>query len=248
MRFVAVIPARYASTRFPGKPLHPIAGKPLVQHVIERCQEVPGLADVVVATDDDRIAATAARHARVVMTRPEHPSGTDRIAEVATSVEADCYVNVQGDEPLIKPDSIAAVMNRLRDSEMSTAVTPLQQPEDLQNPNVVKAIVASNGFALYFSRRPVPYLRDHADSPSAVQLAAFPFKRHLGLYGYRREALFRIVAAPPSPLELAERLEQLRALELGIRIAVAHVEDPGIGVDVPTDVERVEQILRPRTS
>lgn len=243
MRIIGVIPARFASTRFPGKPLHLIAGKPLVQHVIERCRQSRSLAEVVVATDDLRIASAAQRFCRVVMTRDDHPSGTDRIAEVAQTIEADAFVNIQGDEPLIAPSVVDAVAALLPHAEMTTAVTPIRRLDDYENPNVVKAVVNQAGFALYFSRRTVPYLRDHASESPAKQLGAFPFLKHLGLYGYRRDALLRIVANPPSPLELAERLEQLRALELGIRIAVANVDHESIGVDVPTDVARVEAIL-----
>ena len=243
MRIIGVIPARFASTRFPGKPLHPIAGKPLVQHVIERCQLSRSLSEVVVATDDRRIADAAEPLCRVVMTRKDHPSGTDRIAEVAQSIPADAFVNIQGDEPLIPPSVIDAVAGLLAQAEMSTAATPIGRVEDYENPNVVKAVVSQAGFALYFSRRTIPYLRDHASDSPASQLAAFPFLKHLGIYGFRREALLQIVSNPPSPLELAERLEQLRALELGIRIAVARVQHESIGVDVPADVARVEAIL-----
>lgn len=247
MRILGVIPARYASTRFPGKPLHLIAGKPLVQHVIERCRLATSLAEVVVATDDDRIARVAAPFARVVMTRGDHPSGTDRIAEVASALSADGYVNVQGDEPLMDPDVIDAVAGLLSHAEMSTAATPIRRLEDYDNPNVVKAVVGVNGFALYFSRRTIPYLRDQANQPPAQQLACHPFLKHLGIYGYRRDTLISLVQHPVSPLELAEKLEQLRALEHGIRIAVATVEHEGIGVDIPSDVERVERILAGRT-
>lgn len=243
MRIIGVIPARFGSSRFPGKPLHPIAGKPLVQHVIERCQLSRTLAEVVVATDDRRIAEAAQPFCRVVMTREDHPSGTDRIAEVAQSVTADAFVNIQGDEPLIPPSVIDAVAALLAQAEMSTAATPIERIEDYENPNVVKAVVSQAGFALYFSRRTIPYLRDHASDSLAGQLAAFPFLKHLGIYGFRRDALLRIVSNPPSKLELAERLEQLRALELGIRIAVARVQHESIGVDVPADVARVEAIL-----
>lgn len=243
MRIVGVIPARYASTRFPGKPLHPIAGKPLVQHVVERCRLAHSLAEVVVATDDPRIANVAAAFSRVVMTRDDHPSGTDRIAEVASSLEADAYVNVQGDEPLISPDVIDAVARLLASADMSTAATPIRRLDDYGNPNVVKAVVGLDGHALYFSRRTVPYLRDLADKPAADQLAAFPFLKHLGIYGYRRSTLLSIVRHPPSPLELAEKLEQLRALEHGIRIAVATVDHESVGVDVPADVARVESLI-----
>jgi 3-deoxy-manno-octulosonate cytidylyltransferase (CMP-KDO synthetase) len=243
MRIIGVIPARYGSTRFPGKPLHLIAGKMLVQRVIERCRLASSLADVVVATDDERIARAVQPFARVAMTRADHPSGTDRIAEVARSLPADAYVNIQGDEPLMDPGVIDAVSALLTSAEMTTAATPLAGVAEYDNPNVVKAVVGVDGYALYFSRRTIPYLRDDAALPAADQLQAFPFLKHLGIYGYRAETLQRLVAFPVSPLEQAERLEQLRALEHGIRIAVARVHHDSVGVDVPADVARVEALL-----
>jgi 3-deoxy-manno-octulosonate cytidylyltransferase (CMP-KDO synthetase) len=244
MKVLGVIPARYASTRFPGKPLHPIAGKPLLQHVIERCRLARSLGEVIVATDDERIAALARRFCRVEMTSDRHPSGTDRIAEVAGRVACDAVVNIQGDEPLMDPAVIDAVAGALAGEGMSTAATPVRRPEDLESPNVVKVVVNASGRALYFSRRSIPFVRDAASRPVAEQLAAFPFLKHLGIYGYRREALLRLVQWPVSPLETAEKLEQLRALENGLQIAVVRVEHEGVGVDVPEDVARVEQLLR----
>ncbi|MFM1769824.1 MAG: hypothetical protein RJA22_2353 [Verrucomicrobiota bacterium] len=244
MRVLGIIPARYGSTRFPGKPLHPIAGKPLLQHVIERCRLARSLADVIVATDDERIAALARRFCRVEMTSDRHPSGTDRIAEVVGRVACDAAVNIQGDEPLMDPAVVDAVAGVLAGAEMSTAAAPVRRPEDLENPNVVKVVVNASGRALYFSRRSIPFVRDAASLPVAEQLAAFPFLKHLGIYGYRREALLRLVQWPVSPLEAAEKLEQLRALENGLDIAVVRVEHEGVGVDAPADVARVEQLLR----
>ncbi len=246
VRVLGVIPARYASTRFPGKPLHPIAGKPLIQHVVERCRAASSLTDLVVATDDERIARVAGEFARVEMTRSDHPSGTDRIAEVASRLRCDAIVNIQGDEPLIDPAVIDAVAGALHDAAMSTAAAPLRDPEDYENPNVVKVVVTSMGRALYFSRRAIPYLRDHSTAPPEEQLARFPFLKHIGIYGYRRETLLRLVEFPVSTLEAAERLEQLRALENGIAIAVVRVRYESIGVDEPADVARVEAILRSR--
>ncbi len=243
MRILGVIPARFASTRFPGKPLHLIAGKPLVQHVVEQCRKSRSLADVIVATDDLRIARAIESFVSVAFTREDHPSGTDRIAEVANRLQADAYVNIQGDEPLMDPLVIDAVAARLSTSGMSTAATPLRHVEDLNNPNVVKVVIGADDHALYFSRRTIPYLRDHADAPVQVQMQAFPFHKHLGIYGYSRDVLLQIVRLPPSPLELAERLEQLRPLENGIRIAVARVDHESIGVDHPSDVARVEAIM-----
>ena len=246
MRVIGVIPARFASSRFPGKPLYPIAGKPLIQHVVDQCKKAETITEVIVATDDQRIAAAVEGFARVIMTRHDHPSGTDRIAEVASMYPADAYVNIQGDEPLIEPLVIDAVAELLAKAQMTTAVTPISNADDYENPNVVKAVVAQDGYALYFSRRTIPYLRDQANLNPAQQLAAFPFRRHLGIYGFHRETLLRIVAHPPSPLEVAERLEQLRALELGIRIAAATVNHECIGVDVLSDVQKVEEILKLR--
>ena len=244
MNIIGIIPARYASSRFPGKPLHPIAGRPLIAHVVERCREAASLAEVIVATDDDRIAEVAREFCRVEMTRADHPTGTDRIAEVAARVECDAVVNVQGDEPLIAPAVIDAVADALSDAEMSTAASPVNNISDVSDPNVVKVVVSAAGRALYFSRRTIPFVRDLADADAAAQLAAFPFLKHLGIYGYRRVTLARLVGMAPSPLEEAERLEQLRALENGIAIAVRQVEHEAVGVDVPEDVARVEALLR----
>lgn len=243
MKIVGIIPARYASTRFPGKPLVAIAGKPLLQRVVERCQLVPTLSEVIVATDDPRIFDFSRRFCKTVMTRADHPSGSDRIAEVARALDCDAVVNIQGDEPLIDPSVIASVANALSRAEMSTAATPIRKAEELDNPNIVKVVVNASGMALYFSRRTIPYLRDAARSSAVEQLAAFSFLKHLGIYGYRRETLLKLVSFPVSPLELAEKLEQLRALENGIGIAVERVAHESIGVDTPEDVSRVEQLL-----
>jgi 3-deoxy-manno-octulosonate cytidylyltransferase (CMP-KDO synthetase) len=245
VNIVGIVPARYASTRFPGKPLALIAGKPLIQHVVERCQKAKALSEVIVATDDSRIADAAKKFCRVEMTRPDHASGTDRIAEVAGRCQCNAVVNIQGDEPLIDPAVIDAVANALVQNEMSTAVTFIKNPAEYDNPNVVKVVVNAAGEALYFSRRTIPYLREAA-SPEGVrgQLAAFPFLKHLGIYGYRRETLLRLVKFPVSPLEHAEKLEQLRALENSIPIAVVKVDYDSVGVDTPEDVKRVEAILR----
>ena len=248
MKILGIIPARYASTRFPGKPLYPIAGKPLVQHVVEQCRKAKSLSEVIVATDDARIRDAAKKFCRVEMTREDHPSGSDRIAEVAARCACDAVVNIQGDEPLIDPAVIDAVAGLLAGCEMSTAATPVRKPDELDNPNVVKVVVNAAGRALYFSRRTIPYLRDDASRPVKVQLAAFPFLKHLGIYGYRRETLLRLVKFPASPLEKAERLEQLRALENGIAIAVVQVAHDSVGVDVPGDVARVEAWMNARVS
>jgi 3-deoxy-manno-octulosonate cytidylyltransferase (CMP-KDO synthetase) len=241
---LGIIPARYGSTRFPGKPLHPIAGKPLIQRVVEQCRKAKALSEVIVATDDERIRAVASKFCRVEMTRADHPSGTDRIAEVAARRAGDAVVNVQGDEPLMDPAVIDAVAGALRDHEMATAATRLRDPAEYDNPNVVKVVVSAAGRALYFSRRTIPFVRDAAGRSVNEQMAAFPFLKHLGIYGYRREALLRLVGFPVSPLEAAEKLEQLRALEHGIGVGVVEVAYESVGVDAPADVERVEKLLR----
>lgn len=243
MRIIGVIPARYASTRFPGKPLAMVAGKPLIQHVVERCQQAARLEEVVVATDDVRIAEVASRFCTAELTAADHPSGTDRVAEVAGRRDCQGIVNIQGDEPLMDPGVIDAVAAALADAEMSTAATPLRSLEEYEDANVVKVVVNAAGRALYFSRRTIPYVRDAASGSVAEQLAAFPFLKHLGLYGFRRDALLRLVAWPVSSLERAERLEQLRALENGMGISVVQVAYESIGVDRPEDVRRVEQRL-----
>jgi len=243
VKVLGIIPARYASTRFPGKPLALIAGRPLIQHVIEQCRKAKALAEVIVATDDSRIADAVKKFCRVEMTRADHPSGSDRIAEVAARCACDAVVNIQGDEPLIDPAVIDAAAGALAQNEMSTAATRIKNPEELDNPNVVKVVVSAAGRALYFSRRTIPYLREAASRSVNEQLAAFAFLKHLGIYGYRRETLLRLVKFPVSPLEAAEKLEQLRALENGIQIAVVTVDYDSVGVDVPDDIKRVEKIL-----
>ena len=244
MKITGIIPARFASTRFPGKPLHPIAGKPLVQHVVERCREAQSLEDVIVATDDERIAKVAREFCAVEMTRTDHPSGTDRIAEVVARLDCDAVVNVQGDEPLIPAAVIDAVAGALTDAEMTTAAAPVSNISEYSDPNAVKVVVSIEGRALYFSRRTIPFIRDLAKESPEQQLAVFPFLKHLGIYGYRRDTLKRLVEFAPSPLEQVERLEQLRALENGIGIAVCRVNYDAVGVDVLEDVQRVEALLK----
>jgi len=244
MHVVGIIPARYASSRFPGKPLALIAGKPIIQRVVERCQQARALSEVIVATDDERIRSVARKFCRVEMTAADHPSGSDRIVEVAARIRCEAVVNIQGDEPLIDPLVIEAVAGALEGAEMSTAAAVINNPREYDNPNIVKVVVNAAGMALYFSRRTIPYLREAASSSVSEQLAAFPFLKHLGIYGYRREVLLRLVGYPVSPLEAAEKLEQLRALENGIPIAVVRVAYDSVGVDVPEDVARVEALLK----
>ena len=243
---LAVIPARYASTRFPGKPLHLIAGKPLVQHVWERVSTARHVSSVIVATDDDRIAAVARGFgAQVALTRPDHPTGTDRLAEVAAAhPEATHLINVQGDEPLIQPgliDQLASALAADPDLPMITAAAPLADAVDAHNPNIVKVVLAADGHepprggqALYFSRSPIPFARGPLIRPCY---------RHLGIYGYTRNFLLRFVAWPPSPLEQTECLEQLRALENGARIHVVLTTDESPGVDTPEQAQAVEELI-----
>jgi 3-deoxy-manno-octulosonate cytidylyltransferase (CMP-KDO synthetase) len=243
VKIVGIIPARFASSRFPGKPLHPIAGKPLLRHVIERCQLARSLREIIVATDDRRIFELASEFCRAEMTRSDHPSGSDRIAEVAGRMDCEAVVNIQGDEPLMDPAVIDAVAGALNDCEMSTAATPIRDADEWASPNAVKVVTDLAGRALYFSRRTIPYVREAATLPPEDQVNAHPVLKHLGIYGYRRETLLRLVRFPQSPLEQAEKLEQLRALENGIHIAVVRVNYDSVGVDSPSDAVRVEELL-----
>lgn len=244
MKIVGIIPARYASSRFPGKPLVKIAGKPLIMRVIEQCWRAKCLAETIVATDDWRIFESVKSFCRVEMTSPKHPSGTDRVDEVAAKLDCDAIVNVQGDEPLITPSTIDAVAKGLEKAAMTTAATRIDCVSDFENPNVVKVIISRSGRALLFSRKALPFLRDVADKSAAAQMSSFPFLKHLGIYGYHKKMLARFVALPESILEKAERLEQMRALENDISIRVIEVNCQSIGVDLPEDVAKVEQQLR----
>jgi len=239
-----VIPARWGSTRFPGKCLHPIAGKPLVRHVWERSLLARNISKVLIATDDQRIAEAArAFGADVVMTSPAHPSGTDRIAEVASGLRGVThFINVQGDEPLIDPgliEELASALIREPKIEMITAATPFVDTKEADDPNCVKVVCGQSGDALYFSRSRIPFHRDSKDKASSVTPML-----HLGIYGYRRDTLAKLVRLTPTPLEQCEKLEQLRALEHGIAIRVVHTTHRGVGVDIPGDVLRVEKLLR----
>lgn len=239
MKVIGVIPARYASSRFPGKPLADIAGRTMIEHVYRRAQQASSIHEVWVATDDRRIFdAVTAFEGRAVMTSPDHPSGTDRIAEAVRGMDADVIVNVQGDEPLLEPAEIDGVVAPFRDAPdvvMTTAATPITDPRDVNDPNVVKVVLSSCGDALYFSRLAVPYYRSGA---------AGTYLKHLGLYAYRKDFLLTYANLAPTPLEQAERLEQLRALEHGYRIRVVVTQHDSIGVDSEADLERVRGILR----
>lgn len=240
---VAIIPARFASVRFPGKPLADATGKPLIQHVCEAAARSRRLSRIIVATDDDRIAAAVRRFGgEVAMTRADHPNGTSRIAEVASAIECDVVVNVQGDEPSIEPELIDGAIDALLARPacpMATIASPFAPGEDPADPNLVKVVLAADGCALYFSRSPIPAWRDReralAADPGASPPAA-PLK-HVGLYVYRRDFLVGFPALPSTPLERCEQLEQLRALEHGHRIAVAIGEAPFHGVDTPEQYE-----------
>jgi len=237
VRILAVIPARYGSSRLPGKPLLEIGGRPMVRWVYEAASRAPSVERVVVATDDERVAqAVAGFGGEAMMTSPAHPSGTDRVAEVARRIGAEIVVNVQGDEPLLDPHVVEQLLAPLLAEAavvMSTLCTRLRDEGEWRDPNVVKVVRAANGDALYFSRAPIPHPRE------ATPLAACPVYKHLGLYGYRANFLERITALPPSPLERIERLEQLRVLEAGYRIRVVETAHDTIGVDTPDDLERV---------
>ena len=245
LRVVGVIPARWGSTRFPGKSLASVGGKPLLAWVVARTQQARRLDEVLVATDDERIAVAARSFgARVAMTRADHPSGTDRIAEAIQNLPADVVVNIQGDEPLIDPmliDRVAATLVENNAWDMATAAAPIRSAEELHNPDVVKVVRDREGRALYFSRSVIPHVRG---APAGHGPVAGEHFRHIGLYGYQRAFLERLVREPPCALENLEKLEQLRALSLGCRLAVLDGETFGIGVDSPADVPRAEALLR----
>tara|TARA_B110000908_G_scaffold121170_1_gene142026 strand:+ start:3705 stop:4463 length:759 start_codon:yes stop_codon:yes gene_type:complete len=237
---IGMIPARWASTRFPGKPLHIIAGKPLVQHVWERCQKCSQLDSIIVATDDERISTAVQEFgAEVVMTSSDHPTGTDRLAEAAAKFpHATHIINIQGDEPMINPaliDELASSLLADTDLSMATAANEITDDALIVDPNVVKVVLKLNGDALYFSRSPLPYRR--SQSPS------LKIYRHKGIYAYRRDFLENFVTWSPSPLEQAESLEQLRALENGARIKVIITDDTSGGIDTLEQANELETFL-----
>ncbi len=241
---VAIIPARHRSTRLPGKALADIAGRPMVWHVAERARRARGVARVIVATDDERIRdAVTLAGVEVAMTSPDHPSGTDRVAEVARGLDADVLLNVQGDLPLLDPGMLEGLAARMAEDPalpMATVAVPLHDEEEWRSPHVVKVVTDAGGRAVYFSRSPVPFDRDGVRNP------AEPFGwRHVGMYAYRRDVLLRLAALPPSPLERREALEQLRALEHGIAIGVVswRCTAPLIEVDTPADLERARAAM-----
>ncbi|HEY7183304.1 MAG TPA: 3-deoxy-manno-octulosonate cytidylyltransferase [Blastocatellia bacterium] len=251
---VAIIPARYASTRLPGKPLIEIAGKPMILRVVERAGQTASINRVMVATDDERVfRVVAGAGVEAVMTSPDHATGTDRLAEVAAKLDAEIVVNIQGDEPMIEPSTIEAAIAPLladRSIVMSTTCEPIESVEDALNSSVVKVVIDRDGFALCFSRNPIPFPRaavlEHGSIRSA--LLARPemlrtFNKHTGLYAYRRDFLLTYAKLPPTPLEQSEMLEQMRALEHGYKIKVVAVSHRSIGVDTPEDVKLVRRMI-----
>jgi 3-deoxy-manno-octulosonate cytidylyltransferase (CMP-KDO synthetase) len=244
LNVLAVIPARYASTRLPGKPLVPLAGKAMVQHVVERTRSAKLVSRVVVATDDARIeAAVHAFGGEALMTRAEHHSGTERMAEVASRIDADVYVNVQGDEPLIEPAAIDAAVEALVSDNavlVATLSTPLRRADDIIDPHVVKVVTDFDGNALYFSRAPIPWVRDAGE----IVISAGQYQKHIGLYVFRRDTLREFPTLPRGDLERLEKLEQLRLLENGIPIRVVETPYDAVSVDTPEDIPRVEQLIR----
>jgi 3-deoxy-manno-octulosonate cytidylyltransferase (CMP-KDO synthetase) len=240
-KILGVIPARYASSRFPGKVLVPIAGKPMLQHVYERASMARYLTAITIATDDQRVYEEARRfRAPVRMTRPDHFSGTDRVAEVASADSAEIVVNIQGDEPLIDPAAIDAAILPMTDDPALVMVTlkkRIEDPREARDPNVVKVVTDRAGDAIYFSRSTIPYARDRESS------AAVAHYKHIGLYVYRKDFLLGYTGLPVGPLEQAERLEQLRALENGYSIRVVETEYESMGVDTPADLDRVARLF-----
>lgn len=241
-RVIVVIPARYGSTRLPGKPLISLAGKPMIQRVVERAKLAKRADRVIVATDDARIMkAVEGFGGEATMTRTEHRTGTERIAEVAAREDGDVFVNVQGDEPLLNPQAIDVAVSSLLEepqASISTVATPIKMPGDIMDPNVVKAVLDFDGNAIYFSRAPIPWVRDTAGRIQVRHL------KHLGLYVFQREALLEYPTLPQGELERIEQLEQLRWVENGWKIRVAEVEHDAVSVDVPEDVARVEKLLQ----
>jgi 3-deoxy-manno-octulosonate cytidylyltransferase (CMP-KDO synthetase) len=238
-KILGVIPARFASTRFPGKVLAQIAAKTMLQHVYERASLCTYLTSVMIATDDDRVYTVARSFgARVRMTRSDHLSGTDRAAEVASAEDAEIVVNIQGDEPLISPAAIdAAILPLVHEPElvMATLKKRIEDRREITDPNVVKVVTNRSGDAIYFSRCAIPFDRETSGNT--------PYFKHIGLYVYRRDFLLAYPALPVGPLEFAERLEQLRALENGFRIRVVETEYESLGVDTPEDLERVSRLF-----
>jgi len=245
MRTFAIIPARYGSSRFPGKPLATIFGKPMIQHVYERASSCPEFSGVLVATDDERILTRVQRFGgRAVMTDKNHRSGTDRICEAARKIGLtgeDLIINIQGDQPVFDPSIVFKLIKPLTENpsiSMTTLKWKMDDETDIHNPNHVKVVTDNEGFALYFSRSPIPYFRENN------RHSMEPYYKHLGFYGYKMKFLLRFTTLPEGTLEAAERLEQLRALEYGYRIKVLETDFNSIEVDVPEDIRKVEKTVR----
>jgi 3-deoxy-manno-octulosonate cytidylyltransferase (CMP-KDO synthetase) len=242
---IAIIPARYAATRLPGKPLVSLGGKPMIERVWERTRRAKKISRVIIATDDERIMKAAAEFgAEAAMTRPEHRSGTERVAEVAASLgraSLEIFVNVQGDEPLIEPEAIDTAVEAIESDGavlVATLMVPIAKPADIMDPNIVKVVFDFEGDAIYFSRAPIPWVRDRNAPVHARHM------KHLGLYAFRSSALLDFPTLPLGDLERIEQLEQLRWMENGYKIRVAETVHDSVSVDVPEDVARVEQLLR----
>ena len=240
MKILCVIPARYASTRLPGKPLKDVAGKPMICRVYDRASQAKTLSGVVVATDDERILRAVEDHGgRAMMTAKDHPTGTDRLAEVAAAYpDVDLIINVQGDEPLIEPsliDELGRAFDGDAELQMATVMTPMEDEAEQKNPNNVKVVTDKNGCALYFSRSLLPYPRNDAGTP---------VYKHIGIYAYRRDFLLAYAKMAPTPLERTESLEQLRALENGYKIKCIRTNARFVGVDTPEDLAKVNEIYR----
>jgi 3-deoxy-manno-octulosonate cytidylyltransferase (CMP-KDO synthetase) len=260
LKAIAIIPARYDSVRFPGKPLASLKGKPVIQHVYENARTALALERVVVATDNDAIVeAVTSFGGEAVMTSPDLASGTDRIADVANTLDYDIIVNVQGDEPIIRGEMIDTVVRLLDDkrASMGTLVKRIQDPDEIFDPNTVKAVFDKEGFAIYFSRSTIPYYRDEFSKThdtirasedsrtnnAGIDPAILRFYKHIGIYSYRRNVLLELTRRPQSALEKAEKLEQLRALDNGYKIKVGETDIETIGVDTPEDLKKAEQWL-----
>ncbi|MEC4676827.1 MAG: 3-deoxy-manno-octulosonate cytidylyltransferase [Nitrospirota bacterium] len=253
MSAIVLIPARYHSTRFPGKPLAPLKGIPIIQHVYRNSSGSRLADDVIVATDNEAILEKVLSFGgKAVMTSGDHMSGTDRIAEISRSLDYDIIVNVQGDEPLIKPDMIDDVISALDDGRaaIATLAKKITDPEEIFDPNVVKVVCNQDGFAFYFSRAPIPYHRDEwkslkerAAHAGPTTFSTYDCYKHIGIYSYRKNVLLELSQTPPSRLERIEKLEQLRALENNFRIKVRETSSETFGVDTPDDLERIEKCL-----
>ena len=251
MKIVAVIPARWHSTRLKEKVLADINGKPMIQHVWERVSRAHEVDEVVVAVDREKVLKVVESFGgKAVFTSPEQPSGTDRLAEVASTVDADVYINIQGDEPLVHPlmvDELAQVFEYERNIQMATLIKRIHSKEEVTNPNVVKVVVDRKGFALYFSRSPIPHIRQSGVAEAEVDISGRYYK-HVGIYSYTKDFLFTYTNLPKSILEADEKLEQLRALEHGYKIRTIETRYDTIGVDTQENLERVREVLREKES